>query len=197
MVSVQFVRVPATSDDRTAVLKLGNDKTMEVELPTAHFTEAYRMAKPEKWILGKKGDDGFVELGTAPVAEGRHQIIVVIDKGEQAGGKLELIVIGETPKVDTFLFVNASRLAFAGKVDIDRFRIAPGEHAVVGASATKVDQHGRGFADVNIDFVKDDKEENYFVSSWRLEKNLFGIIVFHHQAKTDKVKMTVFREFVE
>ena len=197
-VSVSFIRVPATTDDRTALLKLDDGKTMEVELPTSALSGPYEMPMPEAWVLGKSGeDDSFVEMGRTKSTNSQTQVVVVIDKGEMNDGKLELIAMDLTIKADAFIFVNASKYDISGEFGIERFGIAPKEHALLKAEASRINRDRR-FCDVSFNFLKADAEKYtpFFSSSWRLSDGVFGLVMFHHEAIDDKLKFTVIRDFV-
>lgn len=200
-ISVQFIRVPGTADDRTALLQLEDDQTLEVQLPTSALSETYRVDKPQSWVLGKwvsdeNGGKSFEEMGRVAATHGKRQIVVVIDEGEMNDGKLKLIAMDLTLEADAFQFVNASKHDISGELGIERFGIAPLEHALLKAEASRSDKHNRRFCDVTFSFRKGKEYVKYFDSSWRLEKQVYALIIFHHEATADKLKMTVIRDFV-
>jgi len=199
-VTVQFVRVPGTEDDRSAVLRLADDKTMEVQLPSSSLSEAYQVPRQQRWVLGKQeqGDDGqqtFKAMGDASATAGKHQVVVVIDKGAMNDGRLQLIVMDLEPKADCFQFVNASSFEISGELGVERFGIAPGEHALLKAEASSSDEHQRRFCEVAFNFLKGKEYVRFFDGNWRLEDHTYALVIFHLEAVADKLKMTVIREF--
>lgn len=201
-VTVQFVRVPSSADDRTALLQLDDGKQVEVDLPTTALSDPYQLPKTKEWVLGKsarndEGEKTFEEMGRAPATDSQRQVVVVIDKGDMNDGALELIAMDLTLEADAFLFVNASNHDISGDFGIERFGIAPKESALLKAEASRTDR-GRRFCDVTFNFLKQDAEKytSFFNASWRLDDDVFGLIIFHHEALADKLKFTVIRNLV-
>ena len=200
-VSVQFIRVPGTADDRTALLQLEDGRTAEVELPTTALSEPCEFAKPESWVLGKSvrdkdGNEAFETMGSTPSTKGQRQVVVVIDKGAINDGKLELICMDLAATADSFQFINASTYNISGELGIERFGIEPKEHALLKAEASNTDQHGRRFCTAGFSYLKDEEFVKFFDANWRLEEKVYALIIFHHEAMANKLKITVIRDFV-
>lgn len=197
-VSVQFLSVPVSAEPRKARLRVGDKATIEVQMPGNELSPVYQVERRKNWELVKAdaqaGADAAI-LASAPMREGNRQLIVVVFTDPGDDRKVELIPMDHAPAGSTFRFVNATRMEITGELDIERFSAEPGDHALVAPEASE-DRGGRPFCNVALHYIRDEKKVGFYNNKWRMHPLTHSIVILHHEAADDKIRMAVIREFL-
>ena len=200
-VTVQFISLPKIADAEPIELLVAEDKYITIDAPCQDISKPYRVDKCKQWKVGKykDADDGtlkFIEYGSVKALDTRHQLVILIRKGETNAEGFEVIVTGcGIAKFGggSFLLVNGSDNDVAAKLGDEECTISPGKQSIVKPEI----KNGTHTCHAMFSYRKNDKMKPFFSSKWQVNSHARGLICFYTDSKTGSLKMHTIRDFLD
>ena len=203
-VKLRFVSFPKPVDYEPIELRIGDNKTMVVEMPSNSMSKIYTVPARTNWALGKtttdqEGRSIFQTYGQAASAGPGDQLILVLRQGANDADGLKLIPL----KYDdqgfgggTYLLMNSTRVEIAGMIGTGKFMLKPGQHKLLAPEPTKTSQD-RKYCYAKIFFRHKQEVQPFFSATWRFNKSARSIVFFYHDPKTKQLRLHTIRSFLE
>jgi len=200
-VTLRFLSFPKAIDPAPIELLTGENKTIEVEIPSNELSKSYRVPRLGVWAVGETvtGDDGesvFKEYGRGKALASQSQLVLLVRKGEEYADGFEVLPIDNRVSGfggGEFLFMNAAKVDIAGEAGGEKFVVKPGGHTIV---KPKAETNGRTFHAMFY-FRTGDKAKPFFSSKWPTTKNARGLIFFYQDPETKRLRLHSIRDFLE
>ena len=202
-VQLRFVSFPKAANPEPIELLVGEEKTIEVEIPTNSISKVYEVPRLSEWVLGKssKNEENefvFEVYGKAVAMNAAEQIVLVFRKGGDNASGLDL-----TPmRVDDrglgggkYLVLNASKVEIAGSIGTGKFQLKPKEHGLIGPKPTKT-SGTRKYAFAKFYYRSGEEVQPFFSSTWRFNDKARSLVFFYHDPGTNHLRVHTIRSFV-
>jgi hypothetical protein len=200
-VTLQFLSFPKMIDPKPVELRVGEDQTIEVQIPTNEFSAPYKVKRLGTWAVGKSvtGEDGkpaFQTFGSSKALASPKQLILLVRKGPENADGMEVIPIDNQVGNfggGKFLFMNAARIDIAGIVGEEKFALQPGKHIII---QPKAELKERDHCQSSFYFRKDEEAKPFFSSTWPVNRKARGLVFFYHDPNTQRLRLHTIRTFL-
>lgn len=201
-VNLRFVSFPKAANPESVELLVGEQKTIEVEIPTNSISEVYEVPAMSTWVLGKsseneKNEFTFNTYGKTPALNAEEQIILVIRKGADNSDGFDLIPL----RIDErglgggkYFLLNASRVDVAGAIGTGKFSLKPKEHDLIAPEPTRT-SGTRKYAFAKFYYRDNEDVQPFFSSTWRFNENARSLVFFYHDPNTNHIRVHTIRSF--
>lgn len=201
-VNLRFVSFPKAANAELIELLIGENKTIEVEIPTNSISEAYQVPALSTWSLGKtttneEGKTIFQVFGKTQSNESADQLILVIRKGSNDADGLDLTAIknsNEGFSGGKYIVMNASSVDIAGAIGTGKFALKPSKYNLISPKPTKI-QDDRKYCFAQFFFRKNEELEPFFSSTWRFNEKARSMIFIYHDPKTKQLSVHTIRSY--
>ncbi len=202
-VNLYFISFPKVDDPEPLELLIGEEETMEVDLPTNHVSKAYSVPALSKWVLGKSSmsdANGFTfkTFGQVTSINSKSQLVLVLRSGKGGAEGLELKILDYSEDGfggGEYLFMNAAKVDIAGVVGEEKFAIKPGNNFLLAPKATKT-RGNRGYSYARFYFRNKDEAQGFFSATWRLNDRSRSLVFFYHDPNTKQLRLHITRSFL-
>jgi hypothetical protein len=201
-VSLTFVTFPRNSDAEPLELLIGEAKSIEIEAPSNEISKTHLVPARSTWTIGKMvtGDDGkakFEVYGKTKALTSSRQLLLLIRKGQTNADGFDIIAIDSRKAEfggEKFLFLNASKVAIAGKIGKEKIALKPGSYKVI---KPKPDRGVRKNL-CHVSFAYGVKKEWKVFSStiWPVHKNARALVFFYQDPSTKRLRLHAIRDFM-
>lgn len=198
-VDLRFISFPKVANPEPLELLIGEGETIEVEMPTNHISQAYKVPALSKWVLGKSSESetgkvGFNTFGEAASLKSKSQLVLVMRSGED----LEVTTLDYSPEKfggGQYLFMNATRVDIAGVIGEEKFALKPGKNIFIAPKPTKQEE-GRNYSYARFYFRNQEEAKGFFSATWRLNERARSIVFFYHDPGTKQIRLHTIRSFL-
>lgn len=202
-VELHFVSFPKTDDPEPLELLIGENETLEVQLPTNHISQAYSVPHLSNWELGKSsGPDAqeftFQSYGKTPSISSKSQLVLVIRRDSDNASGLQLVPLDYSDSGFTggeYFFMNATKVDVAGIIGSLKFSLKPGKHTLVTPEPSKT-RDDRDYSYARFFFRQDDTAQPFFSATWRLNQRARSMVFFYHDPRTKQIRLHIIRSFL-
>jgi hypothetical protein len=203
MVDLHFVSFPKVANPEPLELLIGENDTLEVQLPTNHISQAYQVPALLNWALGKSsGPDiknfSFESYGTAPSVNTKSQLVLVIRSDKDESSDLQLATLDFSQDGfggGEYLFMNATMVDIAGIIGEQKFALKPGKSTLLAPEPTKT-TGDRGYSYARFFFRNNDAAKGFFSATWRLNERARSMVFFYHDPGTKQIRLHIIRSFL-
>lgn len=203
MVELHFVSFPKVADPEPLELLIGENETIEVQLPTNHISQAYSVPALSKWALGKSSgpeakEFTFESYGATSSIDSKSQLVLVTRSGGEDSNDLQLATLDFSQDGfggGEYLFMNATRVDIAGIIGEQKFALKPQKSALVSPEPTKT-SGDRGYSYARFFFRNDDTAKGFFSATWRLNERARSMVFFYHDPGTKQIRLHIIRSFL-
>lgn len=200
-VAVQFLSFPKAIDPKPVELLVGENKTIEVKIPTNEFSEVYHVKRMENWAVGKieTGKDNkpaFTVYGGAKSLAAPSQLILLVRKGQENSEGMVVIPIDNQLTNfggGQFLFVNAASLDVAGQLGDSKFVVKPGKFAIIKPKPQT--DESKSLVHATLYYRKDDVVKPFFSSTWPVNNRARTMVFFYEDPSTGHLSLHSIRDF--
>lgn len=197
-VELRFVSFPPRQEWAEMEVLAGENKTIEIEVPSNELSKPYRIARNEFLVIGKTvapGEDGkkFDVYARIKLQQAPSQIILLKSKGMDLADGFEAIAVnaaGTHFGGGKLLFVNASGTSIAGIVGGEKFALKPNAHRIVQPKADK----GENLCQVTFAYQKGDQWRRFSDTRWPISDKHRGLIFFFEDPGTRKLGLFAIRD---
>jgi len=202
-IDLHFVSFPKTANPEPLELLIGENETMEVELPTNNISKAYKVPALSKWALGKSSDPDaeefiFKTYGITPSINSKKQLVLVIRSEKDESNDLELIALDFSQAGfggGEYLFMNAAKVDIAGVIGDLKFAVKPGKNTLLTPKPTKT-RGDREYSYARFFFRNKDTAKGFFSATWRLNEKARSMVFFYHDPNTRQIRLHIIRSFL-
>jgi len=202
MVNLYFISFPKVANPEPLELLVGENVTMEVELPTNQISKAYQVPALSNWALGKSDPDAekfvFQSYGKSPSIKSKSQLVLVIRSDKKDSTDLELMTLDFSKNAfggGEYLFMNAAKVDIGGVIGDLKFVIKPGKNTLVAPKPTKT-KDGRNYSYARFFFKNEDSAKGFFSATWRLNERARSMVFFYHDPGTRQIRLHIIRSFL-
>jgi hypothetical protein len=203
-VNVRFVSFPKVASPEPIELLIGEEKTMEVEIPTNSISKTYQVPVLSTWALGKSSNDEngkfiFQAYGKGQSLGTEDQIILVIRKGQNDIDGLEITAIKSNDKGlsgGKYFMFNASKVDIAGTVGTGKFSLKPNKYELIAPEPTTTNE-GRKYCFTKAYFRMGEEVQPFFSSTWRFNEAARTMVFFYHDPDSTQLRIHTIRNYVE
>ena len=203
MVNVHFIYIPEENNSEPLDLFLGDEDTIQVELPTNSVSKNYQVPALAEWSLGKatveKGKFHFKSYGKTKSITSDNQLILVSRKSEDEGGGLNLMVIDYTESIykgGMYYFINLADTDIEGTISKSEFSIEPNKYALIAPEPDKVTGTHK-YCYTKFSYEKEDTMHPFISSTWRFNERARSLVLFYRDLTTKHLKLHTVRSYVE
>lgn len=190
--TLQFVSFPAISDPQPVQLFLGEQKTLDIQIPSDVPSPPYQVPASSAWTIGKSGPekDGkpqFTVLGTAPSLTSKHQLILLFRKGATDADGFKVVPMDFSSQFGDkmLLFINMAKEEFAAEVGGVKFSVKPGAQRII---SPKADQ-GENLCHADLYFNSENTWKPFFSANWPLYDNTRGLFFIYSDPNSSDLKL--------
>lgn len=181
--SLHFLAFPKMIPPVPVELIIGENKTIEVQIPGNELSPEYKVPPLGSIVVGKTTVNGegkavFETYGKAKSLGVSKQIILLMRKGkENSDGFVVLPVNGELAhfKGGSYFFINASGLNVAGVIGDSKFALKPGQQHMLKPEP----DHEGDICQVTLAYQRDDKWKTFKDTRWPTNKRYRSLVFFH------------------
>lgn len=203
MVNVHFLYIPEENNSEPLDLLLGDEDTIQVELPTNSVSKNYQVPALAEWTLGKatvdKGKFNFETYGKAKSLSSSVQLIIVSRKSEDDGGGLVLIPVDYSQSTydgGMYYFVNLSDVDIEGTIGKSEFSLEPNKFSLIAPEPDKVNgDHKYCFA--KFSYKKEDAMQPFLSSTWRFNERARTLVLYYRDPQSKSLKTHTVRSYIE
>lgn len=189
--SLRFLAFPKKIPPVPVELVIGENKTIEVQIPGNELSPAYKVPPLESIVVGKTTVNGegkavFDVYGKAKSIGTSKQIILLIRKGdENSDGFVVLPIDGELASFrgGSYFFINASRLNVAGVIGDSKFALKPGQQHLLKPTAN----YEGDICQVTFAYQRDDKWKTFKDTRWPTNKRYRSLVFFHQDPASGRL----------
>jgi hypothetical protein len=189
--SLQFLAFPKKIPPVPVELIIGDNKTIEVQIPGNELSPEYKVPPLESIVVGKTTVNGegkavFEVYGKAKSIGTSKQIILLIRKGkDNSDGFVVLPINGELAnfKGGSYFFINASGLNVAGVIGDSKFALKPGQQRMLKPAP---DYEG-DICQVTLAYQRDDKWKTFKDTRWPTNKRYRSLVFFHQDPESGRL----------
>jgi hypothetical protein len=197
-VKLRFVTFPPRQDWAEMELKVGEEKTIDIEVPSNELSKTYRITPSRILLLGKTvaakaNEDGFKVYARVELLPASSQIILLKSKGEALADGFEARAIDATSTKfggGKLLFVNTASVAIAGVVGGEKFALKPNASSLLRPQANK----GKDLYQVTFAYQKKEKWQVFSDTRWPISEKHRGLIFFVEDSDTKKLSLFAIRD---
>lgn len=202
-VKLRFVSFPKAANAGPIELLLGENETMEVEIPTNSISNTFEVPALSTWALGKtstneNGKSIFQVYGKTQSINATDQLILVVRKGSDDAEGLELTALENNNEGfggGKYFLMNASRVDIAGSIGTGEFALKPNKFGLIAPSPTRT-KGDRKYCFAKFYFRKNEKIQPFFSSTWRFNEAARSMVFFYHDPDTKQLRIHTIRSFV-
>jgi hypothetical protein len=202
-INLHFVSFPKTANPEPVELLIGENETMEIELPTNNISQAYTVPALSTWALGKSSapdaeEPIFEKYGTTPSIKSKSQLVLALRSDKDESNNLELMTLDYSQDGfggGEYLFVNATKVDIGGVIGERKFAIKPGKSTLIAPKPTKK-QGDRNYSYARFFFRNNDKSKGFFSATWRLNERARSMVFFYHDPGTRQIRLHIIRGFL-
>lgn len=200
--ALQFMTFPMTMEPLKVELLVGEERTVELEVPSNEMSPIVRVPRMPSLVFGEtvlneEQKPMFKIYGKGMPAAAPKQLVLLLRKGPDMAGGFEVRAIASDIKAfngGKILFVNAARIDIAGHAGKEKFALKPGAHEILKPG---LEPNGR-LTHVEFFYNRDGKAVPFFSSMWPVAKQYRGLVFFYHDPKNaNKIQLHSFRDFLE
>lgn len=190
-ISLQFLAFPKKIPPVPVELIVGENKTIEVQIPGNELSPEYKVPPLESIVVGKtsvnaEGKPVFEAYGKAKSIGTSKQIILLIRKGkENSDGFVVLPINGELANFTggSYFFINASSLNVAGVIGDSKFALEPGQRHML-----KPTPNFEGdICQVTFAYKREDKWKTFKDTRWPTNKRYRSLVFFHQDPESGRL----------
>ncbi|PXA03571.1 hypothetical protein DDZ13_11360 [Coraliomargarita sinensis] len=202
-VDLHFLSFPKATDPEPLELLIGENETIEVQLPTNHISQAYSVPALPNWTLGKSSAPdarafSFNSYGNTPSIRSPKQLVLVTRSGSKNSNDIQLTTLDFSTDAfggGQYLFINATEVDIAGIIGEQKFALKPGKSTLVTPEATKT-RGDLGYSYARFFFRNKDKAKGFFSATWRLNEKAQSMVFFYHDPGTEQIRLHIIRSFL-
>ncbi len=200
-VALQFLSFPKSVDPKPVELLIGDNKTIEVKIPTNEFSEVYHVKRMASWAVGKTetGIDGkpiFTVYGQAGSLAAPSQLILLVRKGQANSDGMVVIPIDNQLTNfggGKFLFLNAASLDVAGLLGETKFAVKPGKFTIIKPKPQT--DEAKSLVHATLYYRKDEVVKPFFSSTWPVNDRARTMIFFYEDPTSGHLNLHSIRDF--
>ncbi len=202
MVNLHFISFPKTVDSEPLELLIGGGKTIKVTSATNSVSDSYQVPALPSWVLGKssiaKGKFEFETYGEVKSLNAKTQLIVIIRKGKDGTGGLELIPIDYSTigfSGGKYYLMNISDTNIEGSIGTGEFSLKPRERTLLAPEPNKV-KGERKYCFTKFLYLKEKNMRPFYNSTWRFNLAARSIVIFYRDPKTYHLRYHTIRTYI-
>ncbi len=189
--SVQFLAFPKQIRPEPVELLIGEQKTMEVQIPGNELSPAYEVPKLESIVVGKttmneKNQPVFEVYGQAKSLGAAKQIILLMRKGkENRDGFVVIPINGDLGDFGggSYLFINASNLNVGGVIGDSKFALKPSQRKLLKPKPDFPD----GICQVTLAYQREDKWKTFKDTRWSASEAYRTLVFFYQNPENGRL----------
>jgi len=190
-ISLQFLAFPKKAQPEPVELLIGENKTIEVEIPGNELSPTYKVSPLGSIVVGKttankEGEPVFEVYGKARSIAASKQIILLIRKGkEDSDGFVVLPLNGELGdfRGGSYLFINASNLNVGGVMGDTKFALKPGQRRLLKPAP----DHEGDICQVTLAYQREDKWKTFKDTRWPTNERYRSLVFFHQDPESGRL----------
>jgi hypothetical protein len=198
-VALQLLSFPRAQNPDPVELLVGDQKTLEVEIPTNRLSQTYSVPRSTLWVVGETvvGPDGkssFKEFGRTRALDSPSQLLLLIRKGQEPSDGFVVMAMDNREASfggGRFLFMNAATVDIAGEVGGAKFVIQSGNHSIVRPRS----ESGADSFHAMFYFRAEEAARPFFSTRWPVSEAARSLVFFYNDPKTDKIRLHTIRDF--
>lgn len=201
MVNLHFVSFPKSVNSEPLELLIGEGKAITVTSSSNSVSKSYQVPALSSWVLGKssvaKDKFKFETYGRVKSIEAKTQLILIIRKGKDGAGGLELLPIDYSPAGfggGKYFVLNINDTEITGSIGTAEFSLKPQEHILLAPAPSKV-KGDRKYCFANFSYRKDEKPHSFFNSTWRFNKAARSLLIFYRDPNTEHLRFHTIRSY--
>lgn len=190
-ISLKFLAFPKSPDPEPVELRVGEEKTIEVQTPGNELSQPYQVPQLGSIVVGKtikneKNEDVFQVYGSAKALAAKEQIVLLLRKGEaNSDGFVVIPLDGQQANFTgaSFLFINASNFGVGGLIGDQKFALKPGERRLLKPAPS----HEGGICQVTLSYLKGEKWKTFYDTRWPANNKYRSIVFFYQDPKSGRI----------
>lgn len=202
-IKLQFVTFPKLINAEPIELLIGNEETLEVELPTNSLSPVYTVKSLTECVLGRSseganGKFAFSTYGRSALLDSPEQLILVIRKGAKESDGFELIPMDSQESGfggGDYFFMNASMVDIAVEIGKEIVILKPRKHKIVQPKPSKV-EGDRKYLYVYIHFRKGKEAVPFYSNTWRFSERARCMVFLYHDPHTKQLRTHTIRNYI-